>query len=278
MRTSMQRFSSLTLAALVGAAGSIAQAQIKVPLSNPARPATLEVRIGMGDVRIEAYDGKEVLVAADDGDSDFNFNNDGKDDDREHEGLHRIPNTSSGVTIEEGDNVVTVATDFSRHHSDIKITVPRQTSVHAKAMAGNGDLTVMGVTGEHELSNINGDITAKDIAGTVVATSNNGDINVSMTSIAAGKALSFSSFNGDIDVTLPANVKADVVGTSNQGDVWTDFDVTMQPQPSVVENQNGNGKPYRVRMQREMRGTIGGGGPEVRFKTFNGDITLRKRK
>ncbi|HEX5049597.1 MAG TPA: DUF4097 family beta strand repeat-containing protein, partial [Gammaproteobacteria bacterium] len=155
--------------------------------------------------------------------------------------------------------------------------VPRETSVHVKAIGGNGDLTVAGVNGEHELQNINGDITATDISGTVVATSNNGDIDVSMTSIAAGKALSFSSFNGDITVTLPANTKAELVVNSNQGEVWTDFDVTMQPQPPVVQNQNGGGR-YRVRMQREMHGTIGGGGPELRFKTFNGDITLRKRK
>ena len=37
----MQRLFSLTLAALLGAAGSAAQAQIKVPLSNPSRPVTL---------------------------------------------------------------------------------------------------------------------------------------------------------------------------------------------------------------------------------------------
>jgi len=277
MSTPMQRLFSLTLAALLGAAGSVAEAQIKVPISNPSRPVTLEIKIGMGDVHVKAYDGKEVLVAADDGD-DNDFNNNRNDDNsRSREGLHRIPNTSSGLTVEESDNVVTVATDFSRHHSDLTISVPRQTSVHAKTMGGNGDLTVVGVTGEHELSNINGDVTATDIAGTVVATTNNGDIRVSLTAITAGKALSFSSFNGDIEVTLPASVKADVVVNSNQGDVWTDFDITMQPQPSVVENQNGNGR-YRVRMQREMRGTIGGGGPELRFKTFNGDITLRKHK
>ena len=273
----MQRLFSLALAALLAASGSAAEAQVKVPLSNPSRPATLEVKFGQGDVHVKAYDGKEILVAASDGDNDFNSNSD--DNDRTRDGLHRIPNTSSGLTIEENDNVVVVATDFSRHHSDLMISVPRQTSVHAKTFGGNGDLTVTGVTGEHELGNMNGDITATDIAGTIVATSTNGDIHVSMTSITAGKALSFSSFNGDINVTLPANVKADLVVNSNQGDVWTDFDITMQPQQAqTLENQAGNGKPYRVRMQREMRGTIGGGGPEVRFKTFNGDITLRKQK
>jgi hypothetical protein len=30
-------------------------------------------------------------------------------------------------------------------------------------------------------------------------------------------------------------------------------------------------------MERETRARIGGGGPEIQFKTFNGDITIRKR-
>jgi hypothetical protein len=189
----MQRLFSLTLAALLGAAGSAAQAQIKVPLSNPSRPVTLEMKIGMGDIHVKAYDGKEVLVAADDDDDNngFNSNNNDNGNNREREGLHRIPNTSAGLTVEENDNVVTVVTDFSRHHSDLTVSVPRQTSVHVKTMGGNGDLTVTGVTGEHELSNINGDMRATDISGTIVAATNNGDIDVSMTAITAGKALSF---------------------------------------------------------------------------------------
>jgi len=42
---------------LLGAAGSAAQAQIKVPLSNPSRPVTLEMKIGMGDIHAVAIEG-----------------------------------------------------------------------------------------------------------------------------------------------------------------------------------------------------------------------------
>ena len=40
--------------------------------------------------------------------------------------------------------------------------------------------------------------------------------------------------------------------------------------------QEHEGKGYRVRMEKAVEGTIGGGGPELRFKTFNGDIILRQ--
>jgi hypothetical protein len=284
MKTSTQRWLSLGLAALLGGAAAGAAAQsgpIKVPLSNPARPVTLEVRFGSGDLRVEAYDGKEVLVSSDDADDDGGARArfPGSDDQpRERDGLHRLRNTSAGFTVEEADNVVTVQTDFAHgNDNDLMIQVPRNTSVHAKSFM-NGDMTVVGVTGEHELSNVNGDVTATDIGGTIVVNANNGDIDVSLKDISAGKALSFTSFNGDIDVTLPANVKADLVVSGAQGDIWTDFDVTVQPREPTVEREGGNGNRYRVRMQQDMHGTINGGGPELRFKTFHGDITIRKRK
>jgi DUF4097 and DUF4098 domain-containing protein YvlB len=279
----MQTILSFTLGvALAGAAaGAAAQSTqpISMALSNPSRPATLEVKTMTGDIEIKAYDGNTVLVSTDDSDSPSVRNDRDDDDDRrEREGLRRLPNTSLGVTVEENDNVVTISMDMSHQHSDLTISVPRRTSVHAKTFGGGGDIKVTGVTGEHELQNVNGDITAIDVAGTIVAGTNNGDVNVSLTELTPGKALSFSSFNGDIEVTLPSNAKADLLVNSAQGEVWTDFDVTLQPQPSVVEQEGGNGGRNRVRMQREMRATIGGGGSELRFKTFHGDITIRKRK
>ena len=33
---------------------------------------------------------------------------------------------------------------------------------------------------------------------------------------------------------------------------------------------------FRVRIEKEVVGTINGGGPEFRFKTYNGDIYVRK--
>ncbi|HET7132942.1 MAG TPA: hypothetical protein VFJ95_11875, partial [Gammaproteobacteria bacterium] len=150
--TSTQRWLSFGLAALLGggAAGAGAQSgPIKVPLSNPSRPVTLEVKFGSGDLRVEAYDGKEVLVSSDDGDGGSNPFAGNDDQSRERDGLHRLRNTSAGFTVEEADNVVTVQTDFAHgNDNDLMIQVPRNTSVHAKSFM-NGDMTITGVSGEH---------------------------------------------------------------------------------------------------------------------------------
>jgi DUF4097 and DUF4098 domain-containing protein YvlB len=45
----------------------------------------------------------------------------------------------------------------------------------------------------------------------------------------------------------------------------------------VQENRSGQGK-YRVQFDRAMYALINGGGPEIQFTTFNGNIYLRKAK
>ena len=47
-------------------------------------------------------------------------------------------------------------------------------------------------------------------------------------------------------------------------------------QPVVEEGRSG-GK-YRVRIDKTMYGLINGGGPEILFQTFNGNIYIRKAK
>ena len=93
----------------------------------------------------------------------------------------------------------------------------------------------------------------------------------------AAAAMAFSTLNGDIDLTLPAGVEADVVLRSDNGEIYSDFDVSLQRKPAEVERDSEKGK-YRISIAQELTGKIGGGGPELFLKTFNGDIVLHKAK
>ena len=51
--------------------------------------------------------------------------------------------------------------------------------------------------------------------------------------VTAQKPMAFTSLNGEVDVTLPASLKASLKLRSDQGDVYTDFDVqTRNPPPA----------------------------------------------
>jgi DUF4097 and DUF4098 domain-containing protein YvlB len=266
----------LSTAALTALAASVrAQSddnqRLVVPLSNPSRPAILEIALFSGDVEVEAYDGNEIIIEADAPVVDAERGEEPRAD-----GLRRIQSSSVGLTVEEGDNKVSVRMDFSPKNVDLEIRVPRRTSVHANLVNG-GDIEITGLDGEHELQNVNGDVIATNISGSAVLNSTNGDVRATFASVDTARSMSFTSFNGDVDITLPASLAADLLVSSQQGDVFTDFDVTAQQDPARVERNGDANGVYRVRMQRFTRYAIGGGGPEIQLRTFNGDVMIRKR-
>ncbi|HJR71789.1 MAG TPA: DUF4097 family beta strand repeat-containing protein [Gammaproteobacteria bacterium] len=264
---------AFALFALCGvAASATAQDQrLVVPLSDPGRPARLEITMFQGDIEVQAYDGNEVVIT-----TDAPVRNADEPEAPRGDGLRRIQTSTVGMTVEENANTVSVRMDFSPHGADLVVRVPRRTSVRANLVNG-GDVEIEGVTGEHELANVNGDVIATDISGSAVINSTNGDVRASFAQVDASKPMSFNSFNGDVDVALPANLSADLIVASQQGDVYTDFDVAAQDEPSVVESSGDARGSRRTRVQRQTRYAIGGGGPDIQFRTFNGDIMIRKR-
>lgn len=255
------------------ATGALAQEdeRLVVPLSDPSRPAVLEVALFSGDVEIEGYDGNEIIIVA-----DAPMHGAGVEEPARADGLRRIQSSSVGLTVEEGDNNVSLRMDFSPENVDLEIRVPRRTSVRANLVNG-GDIEIAGITGEHELQNVNGDVVATDISGSGVFASTNGDVRVTFAAVAADRPMSFTSFNGDVDVSLPANLAADLLVTSQQGDVFTDFDLAERQAPTDVQRNQDAGGRRVTRMQRETRYAIGGGGRDIQLRTFNGDIMIRKR-
>lgn len=275
MSTSMRQRLSGAIAALFATVavtgGASAQQRIVVPLTEPGRPGRLDVSLLNGSIEIVGYEGNEVVILVDDDDRDDD------DDEPRSDGLRRIPNTSLGMTAEERDNTVSVRMDFAPRDVDLSISVPRFTSVRAATVNG-GDLKVSGVTGEHELSNVNGDIEAAEISGSAVIGTTNGDVEASFVEVAADRPMSFSSFNGDIDVTFPAALAAELRINTSRGDVLTDFEVELRQEPAVVERgADGRGRQH-VRLERGTTAIVGGGGPQIRFSNFNGDVRIRKRR
>jgi DUF4097 and DUF4098 domain-containing protein YvlB len=101
---------------------------------------------------------------------------------------------------------------------------------------------------------------------------------VTFNRINPSKPMAFSSLNGDIDVTFPADLKANLVLSSDRGEVFSDYEVALAaraPQ-QVKEDSRGQGGHYQVKVDKTIRGSINGGGQEIQFRNFNGNIYIRK--
>lgn len=251
------------------AAPIFAQDHIVVPLADAGRPVSLSVHLLQGSITIRGYNGREVLV-------DTKGSGDNKQE-TTHEGLHRIGGGRNDVTIESESNKVVISS-HGMHSEELTVQTPVNTSLNVKTVNG-GHVTIEGVNGEIEAQNNNGGVTIRNVAGTVVASSLNGSVTVAMTSVKSGSPMSFSTLNGNIDVTLPANVAAEFSMRTTHGEIYSDFDVQLKPPTAPVVEESGKNKgKYHVKTDSTTIGSVNGGGPGFKFQTLNGNIYIRKAK
>ncbi len=192
--------------------------------------------------------------------------------------MKRIEPMGMGLTVEEENNTVRIHSNSGRS-GELLVRVPYDTSLKLKCLNG-GDIKVDHVAGDIELENLNGAVSATNVSGTVIAHSLNGQVLVSMDKVTPDKPMSFNSLNGNVDVTLPQDTRGTVHMKSDNGEMYSDFDVKLNASGSapVVEDGRSKGGKYKVKIDRTTTGTINGGGPDLDFKTFNGNIYIRKRK
>ena len=251
------------------AAPIFAQEHIPVPLADAGRPVTLSIHVLRGSITIRGYNGREVLV-------DTKGEGSNKPE-TTHDGLHRIGPGGSDVSIESDNNKVTISSNGMRG-TELTVQTPVNTSLNVKTLNG-GQISIEGVNGEIEAQNLNGAVTIRNVGGTVVASSLNGSVNVAMNSVKSGSPMSFSTLNGNIDVTLPANVAADFSMKTTHGEIYSDFDVQLKsPVKPVVEDSGSNKGKYKVKTDSTTSGSVNGGGASFKFSTQNGNIYIRKAK
>lgn len=242
--------------------------RVSVALSDPSRPALVKAGLVNGGITVKAYDGKEVIVEA---------RTRSRESGRAEGNMKRIVISSTGLSVEEENNEVRINTDSYMRPIDLTISVPVHTSLKLSAV-NSGDIVVTGVDGEIDVNDVNGSVTLNNVSGSAVAHALNGHLVATFTRVNPQKPMAFSSLNGDIDVTFPADLKANVSLKSDRGEVFSDFDVQIQAsaQPQTVEDGRGHGGKYLVKIDKTVHGTINGGGPELQFTNFNGSIYIRK--
>jgi DUF4097 and DUF4098 domain-containing protein YvlB len=260
----------LFVANVLGQGQAPGEDHVSVRFSDPSRPGLLKASLLSGGITVRGYEGKEVVIEARVRARESSHETSRSD------GMRRIATRSTGLSVEEENNVMTVSASTLTRAVDLTIQVPTRTSVKLKSV-NEGDIKVDHVDGEIEVNNINGGVMLSDISGSAVAHALNGRVLVTFIKIDPQKPMSFSSLNGTIDVTFPASLRANVRMRSDMGDIYSDFDIRMQDTPqAVVEDSRNKGGHYRVHIDKTMYGTINGGGPEIQFKNFNGSIYIRK--
>ena len=243
-----------------------AQEQVTVPFTDPGRPGLVKASTLNGTITVRAADRRDVLIETRARQSGFTRGGAGS-------GLRRLQPVGGFEAIEENNTMV--ISSNSNEGVELVITVPTRTNLKVTGVNG-GPLTIEGVDGEIEVNNTNNSIALTNVAGSVVAHSTNGNVKVTLVRATAGKPMAFSSINGNVDVTLPASIKATFKLRSDMGDVYTDFDLQLKTETMATPNPKRENGRLTIQVSKAQTATLNGGGPEIELRTFNANIFLRK--
>jgi hypothetical protein len=273
-----------------------------VSFSNPAKPGTVEVDVNEGSITVRGYEGKDVVIDArwrervltkegEKVEAALATLREAEEELDEEElarrkaqteksrGMKMLTVESTGLTIEEEENVIQVDAEEGKRAVDLVIQVPFSTSLRLSCRDDERGIIVEGVTGEIEVDTSDGPITLTNVSGPVVADSSDGEIKAVFGKITPGKPMSLSAMDGDIDITLPADAKVSLKMKTDEGQIFTDFDVQLSPsQQKKEEDERREGGGYRVTYEKVTLGLIGGGGTEIQLTTYEGNIYIRKTK
>lgn len=243
--------------------------EFTVPLSDPAKRGKLKAHINSGSITVKGTARKDILVRYKTDDDDEDSKESSKN------GLKRIGSGGLDFEVAESDNTVKVSSNSWNKKLKLELEIPSGMDLDVKTY-NDGDLVISNIQGETVLTNYNGEITALNISGSVMATTYNGDIKVTFDKVTAGTPMSYSTYNGDIDIALPSAHKMSLKMKTEQGDIYSDFDVAFKNTGPVQQKKTEAGV-YKVVVDDWKRGDVNGGGPEITIKNYNGDIFLRKK-
>jgi len=137
------------------------------------------------------------------------------------------------------------------------VQVPRGVNFHA--LTTNGSVVGRNLASVVEATTTNGNVEVST-SEWASATTTNGGIRVSMGGAKWTGELKVRTTNGSVEVTMPASAEFRVDAATTNGGIQTDFPVTVQGSFS----------------SKELSGTVGGGGRELKVATTYGSIRLMK--
>ena len=261
---------------------------ISITLSQPGKSFDLKMDLWKGSIDIVSYNGTNLeiealpmkVVEGPHGNQNQNQNQQQVTIDYKRDiTIPTVPAIIEGtyIKVTESSNRIIIKPVVQGQQLSIKVLVPKQTGIfHINSML-HANISLTDLAGEIDITNNAGEIKLAGISGSAVVSNVAGNINANFKSVSTSLPMAFSTVAGYIDVSIPSSAKATVKAYSDNSDFTSEFPTDYISTPSPVVSQNSKGV-NRIENVKNIIGKINGGGPELRFKTMEGPIHLRKSK
>ncbi len=219
---------------------------------------------GINKISFEGYDGNEVIISTTSRSSSKS---------ERAEGLKLIngsgleDNTGLGVSVSQVDGNTEMEEISSRSSKRYVVKVPSSvTLVYKHSTAHGSAVSFSGIKGELEVKTNHSRVELDDVTGPMTISTVHGRIEADFSSLNQSGPVSIASSHGLIDISLPADSKANLKLGSGWGEIYSDFDIEIE-------------KTTRLRSysSNEVKGTLNGGGVDFSAESSHGNVYLRKK-
>jgi DUF4097 and DUF4098 domain-containing protein YvlB len=208
-----------------------------------------QVRIGnvSGDVKVTGYEGDAVLVKA--------YKKGADRDVIEVEDRSTAGRVDIRAKYPENRRNTDASIDF-------EVQVPRSIPLDYQQISSvSGDVSVEGVSGRVQASSVSGTVRVRAVSGSVTANAVSGDVDVEINELDGSEDMKFAAVSGDVNVTMPANLDADVEISTLSGDIDTNFPIEV--------------KKEKYAPGRRASAKLGEGTRRLKMNTVSGSISLK---
>ncbi|HUK91969.1 MAG TPA: DUF4097 family beta strand repeat-containing protein [Blastocatellia bacterium] len=242
-----------------------------------------EVRVhsSSGNVHVSGYDGQDIVVTAYKEGRDRDWVSIADHSDASHidissehprrNNVHasvrfevEVPRSQtyefSNISTSSGDvRVSSITGKLIAHSSSGNVTVA-DVSGAVNATSSSGNVSVTNAQGDVNANSSSGNVGVNNARGEVSARTSSGDVEVRISQLKPGASYDFGTSSGNVTVSVPAALDAEVSMSTSSGSVNCDFPITVQ----------GKLSPHRI------HGVIGGGSGKIRMESSSGNVTLRR--
>jgi hypothetical protein len=236
-------FASLAAANILNAKVTVAPRAAFRHLYALNREGRVTIQNPYGNVSVTAWDRDAVLVEAIKHSSD----------------PHRLDDAR--VVVEPSADSLAIRTQYvgadAEHPTSVeyRITVPRRAHLEGVLLT-NGQLSLDGLAGPVQASAVNGDIHAWKMGGETELSTVNGRVEAIFERTSPQNAISLSTVNGAIALTIPTHSGANLEAQNRSGGIASDI--------GRVARSGG-----------VDRLVVRGAGPRIRLHNVNGGISIR---
>jgi hypothetical protein len=183
-------------------------------------------------------------------------------------GMGLTDNSGIGLSVVDKGNEIEVQQLAKRSSNKYVIKVPSNVKLFYEHTGVEGnDFKADNIKSEIEVSTLHNSIKMNNVTGPMTLNSVHGKIEVVFSSLNQSNPTSILSVHGLVDVSLPADAKANLKMDSNWGELYTDMKIEFDQAKDGMTVHSSN-----------VKGKLNGGGIELHLSSTHNNVYLRTKK